>query len=524
MPDQQQPDVLCTVDGRIGSVVLNRPKAINSLTAGMLADIAAALQLWATAPGVDHVVLTGAGERGLCAGGDVRAMWLSARAGDGLAREFFRTEYRVNAQVARFPKPFVAMMDGIVMGGGVGLASHADVRVVTERARVAMPEVTIGLVPDVGGTYLLSRAPGESGTHLALTGAAVGAGDAIWLGLADHFVPYERLSMLLSALRDSGPAEASALLAEPPPEPVLAGYGWLDACYAYDTVEEILGALKATGDPDAAAAAALIETKSPTALKVTLESLRRARGLATPRGGARAGVPRLVRLPRVSRPRRGHPGPGHRQGPQPGLVPGGPGRRRPGLRRELLRRPRPRCARAGTACERSPAEKCGDPFAVIGRVAEERIVGAGAAEEQVRVVLPREPGATVQMHRLGGDLDQGLGAPRVGHRRSLGEPRRVGVGVLCGLDRATDGTAGGLDLEEHVRAAVLDRLEAADGAAELAPGDDEGHGQVQGSLCRPELLGSLRQQGEVDRPVHGAMAVGPASSRVAGAASSTSLA
>ena len=112
-----------------------------------------------------------------------------------------------------------------------------------------MPEVTIGLVPDVGGTYLLSRAPGEAGTHLALTGAAVGPGDAIWLGLADHFVPYERLDRLVSALQDSSPADALASLAEPAPEPALAGYAWLDSCYAHDTVEEILDALRATGDP-----------------------------------------------------------------------------------------------------------------------------------------------------------------------------------------------------------------------------------------------------------------------------------
>jgi enoyl-CoA hydratase len=275
------PDVICTVNGRAGLITLNRPQAINSLTMPMLVDIAAALDRWVTDPDVEFVVLAGAGSRGLCAGGDVRAMWHSARSRDGLAQDFFRAEYRLNAQVARFPKPFVALMDGIVMGGGVGLASHSDVRVVTDRSKVAMPEVTIGLVPDVGATYLLSRAPGEAGTHLALTGAAVGAGDALWLGLADHFVPYDRLDQLRSALLMSGPAEALTSLAEPPPESALAGYAWLDACYAWNTVEEIVDALRGSGDPEADAAADVISTKSPTALKVTLESLRRARRLAS---------------------------------------------------------------------------------------------------------------------------------------------------------------------------------------------------------------------------------------------------
>lgn len=198
-----------------------------------------------------------------------------------MAREFFRTEYRVNAQIANYAKPFVALMDGIVMGGGIGLGSHACIRVVTERSALAMPEVSIGLVPDVGGTYLLSRAPANTGIHLALTGVAIGAGDAIHAGLADHFVPAERLSRLTAALRSSEPLDAVASLAEPAPEAPLAGAGWLRDCYAWQTVEQIMRALRRSSDPAAGAAADLIATKSPTALKVTHESLRRSAALAT---------------------------------------------------------------------------------------------------------------------------------------------------------------------------------------------------------------------------------------------------
>ncbi len=176
------PDVLHKVQDGLGRLTLNRPRALNSLTTGMLETIGTVLTTWESDPAVHAVVLDGAGERGLCAGGDVRAMRDSAIAADGAARTFFWTEYRVNAQIARYAKPFVSLMDGIVMGGGIGVGAHARHRVVTERSVLAMPEVGIGLVPDVGGTYLLSRGPGEAGTHLALTGSSVGAGDALLAG------------------------------------------------------------------------------------------------------------------------------------------------------------------------------------------------------------------------------------------------------------------------------------------------------------------------------------------------------
>ena len=181
-PTGQAPDdatVLLRVNGALAHATLNRPRAINALDHGMVLAFADALTTWEKDERVAVVLLDGAGERGLCPGGDIRAIRASAVDGDRQAADFWRDEYHLNAQIARYPKPYVALMDGVVMGGGVGVSAHGGVRVVTERAQVGMPETTIGFVPDVGGTYLLSRAPGETGTHLALTGTPVGAADAV---------------------------------------------------------------------------------------------------------------------------------------------------------------------------------------------------------------------------------------------------------------------------------------------------------------------------------------------------------
>ncbi len=184
-------DVLLTVDSGIGLITLNRPKAINSLTHPMVSAISQALTNWEGDDAVSAVVVDGAGERGLCAGGDLVALYHSARADGSEAKTFWRDEYRMNAQIGRFSKPYVALMDGVVMGGGVGVAAHGSLRVVTDTTKMAMPEVGIGLIPDVGGTLILSRAPGLLGLHLAMTGVPFGAGDAIALGFADRFVPHD---------------------------------------------------------------------------------------------------------------------------------------------------------------------------------------------------------------------------------------------------------------------------------------------------------------------------------------------
>ncbi|GII94854.1 enoyl-CoA hydratase/isomerase family protein [Sinosporangium siamense] len=275
-------DVLLSKEDGLGRIILNRPKALNALTHGMVLEIAAALTAWEDDDDVRAVVITGAGERGLCAGGDIRAIYHDARAGGRGAVDFWRDEYRMNAHISRYRKPYVAIMDGIVMGGGVGVSAHGNVRIVTERSVVGMPEVGIGFIPDVGGTYLLSRAPGELGTHAALTSARLGPGDALALGLADHFVPAERLGDLIEALAVHGPqAAVAAHAATPPPSEVAAQRAWIDACYSAATVEEIVVRLRDAGDQSAKEAAEQITGKSPTSLKVTLRALREARDLST---------------------------------------------------------------------------------------------------------------------------------------------------------------------------------------------------------------------------------------------------
>ncbi|MEU5420955.1 enoyl-CoA hydratase/isomerase family protein [Streptomyces sp. NPDC001407] len=276
--------VLLRRDGRAGRITLNRPRAINALTHDMVRHVDAALAAWERDDAVATVVTDGAGERGLCAGGDIRFIHDDARAGGGAmaTRAFWRDEYRLNARIAAFPKPYVALMDGLVMGGGVGVSAHGGVRVVTERSAIAMPETGIGFAPDVGGTFLLSRAPGELGTHLALTTARLDAGDAVRAGFADHFVPVARLADFAAALADTDPAEAVRAHAAPVPAGALAAHQeWIDHCYAPDSVEEILARLRDSGVPEAKEAAEAIGSKSPTALKVTLAALRRARRLAT---------------------------------------------------------------------------------------------------------------------------------------------------------------------------------------------------------------------------------------------------
>lgn len=274
-------DVIVEVSGGIGRIVLNRPKAINALDHAMVREIAPALTQWATDDDIDVVLLTGAGERGLCAGGDIVSIYHDAKEGGSASKDFWRDEYILNAAIARFPKPFVAVMDGIVMGGGVGLSAHANTRIVTERSKIAMPEVGIGFVPDVGGTYLLSRAPGEIGTHFALTTARMNAADAIASGFADHYIPSDKLEDFYSALATVSVGEAVSTFSEPAPDSTVDQQDWIDTCYAGDDVQAIIDALAASSVPQAQQAAQDIASKSPVALAVTLRSLRRAATLPT---------------------------------------------------------------------------------------------------------------------------------------------------------------------------------------------------------------------------------------------------
>ena len=275
-------EVLTRVDGNVGLITLNRPKAINSLNQQMVDALSAILTGWADDDAVRAVVLSGAGERGLCAGGDVVSIYHSARKDGVEARRFWRDEYLLNAQIADFSKPYVALMDGIVMGGGVGVSAHANTRVVTDTSKIAMPEVGIGFIPDVGGVFLLSRAPGGLGLHAALTGAPFSGADAIAMGFADHYVPHDDLEAFTRAIIADGVQSALAEHAvEPPPSRLAAQRRWIDGCYAGDTVEDIVASLRGHDAGPANDAANLIATRSPISLSVTLEAIRRAAKLET---------------------------------------------------------------------------------------------------------------------------------------------------------------------------------------------------------------------------------------------------
>jgi enoyl-CoA hydratase len=273
-------EVLLRREGVLGQMILNRPRAINALNQRMVDILSATLTEWAADDTVRTVVLTGAGDRGLCAGGDIVAIYHSVLDGRDDAQRFWAAEYALDAAIARYPKPYVALMDGLVLGGGIGLSAHGRVRIVTERTRVGMPEVSIGFFPDVAGTYLLARAPGELGTHLALTGGTASGADAIALGLADHFVPSASLPSLVAALETRQVGEVLAEFAvEPPASELLAQREWIDAAYAGDDAGEIVERLARSSEPAAREAAATILTKSPTSVAVTLAALRRSHEL-----------------------------------------------------------------------------------------------------------------------------------------------------------------------------------------------------------------------------------------------------
>jgi enoyl-CoA hydratase len=280
-----EPRVLARTGDGVGHLTLNRPRAINALDLGMIRDLADALNRWQDDTEVDLVLLDGAGERGLCAGGDVRGLAEQIRGGRPEATaEFFRAEYALNARISEYRKPIVALADGVTMGGGIGLAGHATIRIVTERSQLAMPETRIGFTPDVGGTWLLAHAPGRLGEYLALTGAVIGGADAVYVGLADHVVPSDRLASLADALRTRAdpatPTELVLLFDETPEQaPLERARSWIDDAFAADTVPDIIARLRAHGDAAAADAASTLEELSPTGLAVTLEAVRRARTL-----------------------------------------------------------------------------------------------------------------------------------------------------------------------------------------------------------------------------------------------------
>lgn len=280
-----EPDLIVRREGAAGVLRLNRPKALNALTLEMTREIVVALDAFEADPAVALVLLEGAGERGLCAGGDIRGLYESARAHGDLGKVFWREEYILNARIASYPKPYIAYMDGLVMGGGIGLAGHASHRIVTEKTKVAMPEVGLGFFPDVGGTWLLSRAPGEIGTYLGLTGQIANGPDTVHVGLADVLIATSEWPALRQALTELSPGvDAAATLAvikrfqsAPQNGPAEAHQDLIDKAFAHDTVEEIVAALERDGSEFARTTLIALQEKSPRGLKVALKLLRLAR-------------------------------------------------------------------------------------------------------------------------------------------------------------------------------------------------------------------------------------------------------
>ncbi|WP_426187545.1 enoyl-CoA hydratase/isomerase family protein [Microbacterium sp. TWP3-1-2b2] len=277
------PTVLVRTEGSLGRLTLNRPKAINALDIDMIRQLTAALDGWRDDADVDIVLIDGAGERGLCAGGDVRGLYDQITSGhhEGVS-DFFREEYALNLMIAQYPKTVVAFADGITMGGGIGLAGHAAIRIVTERSRLAMPETRIGFTPDVGGTYLLSRAPGRIGEYLGLTGATMTGTDAVYAGFADYYVPSAHLDELREALGEradpTSPSEIVMLFDETPERSNLADERhWIDEVFSADTIGEVVRRLSERPEPAATGTAATLAELAPTGVAVTLDAVREAR-------------------------------------------------------------------------------------------------------------------------------------------------------------------------------------------------------------------------------------------------------
>jgi enoyl-CoA hydratase len=284
-PQGAEADLIARREGVAGVIRLNRPKAINAVTLEMFREVDRALEAFEADRAVGLILLEGAGERGLCAGGDIRALYESSKERGDLGKILWREEYILNARIAKFPKPYVAFMDGIVMGGGVGLSAHSSHRVVTDRTKLAMPEVGLGFFPDVGGTWLLSHAPGEIGTYFGLTGQTMNGPDAVYAGFADVVVPSGRLAALREALtnaRGAGKADVKSLIdgfaTGETAGPVAALRPQIDSWFAHDRMEDIFAALKRDGSELAQSTLKTLNEKSPRGMVVTLKLLRLARG------------------------------------------------------------------------------------------------------------------------------------------------------------------------------------------------------------------------------------------------------
>lgn len=278
-------EIIFEVKRGVGFFTLNRPEALNALTLEMIRAMIPQLAAWQEDPSVKAVVIRGAGDRAFCAGGDVRAVWEAGRAGEPLTAEFFHEEYRLNRMVHTFAKPYVALIDGVTMGGGVGISVHGSHRVAGDRTMLAMPEVGIGLFPDVGGSYFLPRLPGRLGLFLALTGWRLKAADALYCGLATDYVPSDRMGDLATAftLLDWTKAGPETLVdqviddfkTEAGASDLAQHQEVIDHCFSSRSIESILATLDEAGDDWAAKVAGIIKKHSPTSLKVTFAQLEK---------------------------------------------------------------------------------------------------------------------------------------------------------------------------------------------------------------------------------------------------------
>ncbi len=274
-------EILYKRQGAIGLITLNRPKALNALTHAMCVSMKAQLAAWAGDGAVKCIVIQGTGERAFCAGGDIRTLYDSGKAGTPYAVEFYRDEYLLNAAIKHYPKPYVALLRGFVMGGGVGVSLHGSHRIADESMLFAMPETGIGLFPDVGGSFFLPRLPGETGMFLGLTGARLKTGDALHARLATHFVPAARRETLLAQLADGkSPDAALHDLAEPMTAETLPEHqAKIDRIFSNQSVEAILAMLDTDSSPWAKETAKVMRTKSPTATKLAFRQIRNGKTL-----------------------------------------------------------------------------------------------------------------------------------------------------------------------------------------------------------------------------------------------------
>jgi enoyl-CoA hydratase/carnithine racemase len=285
MEDADVSDIAVELGAGVGRITLNRPKALNALTLGMVRELTAVLLAWRDDPSVKAVAIRGEGRQGpfgaFCAGGDIRFFHQAALAGDPRLEDFFTEEYALDHLVHGFGKPFMAFMDGVVMGGGMGIAQGSTLRIATERTKMAMPETNIGLFPDVGGGYFLGRCPGRIGEYLALTGHVIGGADALAAGLADAVVDSAQLPALWADLAaGTVPTRAALQQAGTQPESALMrDLAAIDHFFALPTVQAIVSALEADASPWAADTAAALRKRSPLMLHVVLEQVRRGRGL-----------------------------------------------------------------------------------------------------------------------------------------------------------------------------------------------------------------------------------------------------